>query len=470
VVAVGDGGAILRSSNPTSCGAAAGYRPVPNSLWSAGAGPTLFDVGVGYAVGAGGVAVRIDDAGGVTRVPTGTTADLFGVGVASNSPTSAEATACGCNTVYMDVDAVGAGGTIVRGRAQNGPVAVMAPEPRRTGRDLHDVAVQQGSTASNFRVTAVGDAGIVLSDPAGTGQWTTSFTGSCEILNGIRKDSFSAPAMAVGSHGAVFTDLSGGQTADPGCGPAARLGRYGLVGADGGAFTFGDFPFQGSAADRHLNAPILGAAADPSDGDGYWLLGRDGGVFAFAAPFLGSLAGHPLTATPVAIEPLPTGGGYWIVLANGTVDAFGDAPALGSLAGRLNAPIVSMAATPTGRGYWLVGADGGVFSFGDAAFFGSLGDLRLNGPIVDVAAVPDGAGYWLVGRDGGVFSFGAATFLGSTGDRRLNAPIVGIAADRSGEGYWLGASDGGVFSFGRAVFAGSAGGMRLASPIVDLVR
>jgi hypothetical protein len=36
-----------------------------------------------------------------------------------------------------------------------------------------------------------------------------------------------------------------------------------------------------------LDSPVVAAAAD-SDGDGYWLVGADGGVFAFDAAFHGS--------------------------------------------------------------------------------------------------------------------------------------------------------------------------------------
>jgi hypothetical protein len=36
-----------------------------------------------------------------------------------------------------------------------------------------------------------------------------------------------------------------------------------------------------------LNAPIAGAAIDRANG-GYWLVGVDGGIFAFGAPFYGA--------------------------------------------------------------------------------------------------------------------------------------------------------------------------------------
>ena len=66
------------------------------------------------------------------------------------------------------------------------------------------------------------------------------------------------------------------------------------------------------------------------------------------------------------------GQGYWLVAADGGVFAFGDAPFLGSMGGTpLVAPVVGMAATHHGDGYWLVAADGGIFSFGDAGFLGS---------------------------------------------------------------------------------------------------
>nr|MDA8268696.1 hypothetical protein [Actinomycetota bacterium] len=78
----------------------------------------------------------------------------------------------------------------------------------------------------------------------------------------------------------------------------------------------------------------------------------------------------------------------WLVGADGGVFAFGDAGFYGSMgAVRLAAPVVGMASTPDGHGYWLVGADGGVFAFGDARFSGSMGGVRLAAPVVGIAAV-----------------------------------------------------------------------------------
>ena len=108
----------------------------------------------------------------------------------------------------------------------------------------------------------------------------------------------------------------------------------------------------------------------------------------------------------------PDGNGYWLVASDGGIFSYGDAAFHGSTGGiRLNRPIVGMASTPDGNGYWLVATDGGIFSFGDASFHGSTGAIRLNKPIVGMAATPDGEGYWLVASDGGIFSFGDAGYL-----------------------------------------------------------
>jgi hypothetical protein len=191
-------------------------------------------------------------------------------------------------------------------------------------------------------------------------------------------------------------------------------------------------------------------ASDPV-GTGYWLVGADGGVFAFgSADFYGSTGDTTLNSPVVGIAATPTGGGYWLVGADGGVFAFGDATYHGSMAKtRLAAPITAIVSTHDGDGYWLVAADGGVFAFGEAEFFGSAQALDLARPIVSAAATDTGRGYWLVGADGGVFSFGDAKFEGAQPD--LSRPAAGIAAAPRGKGYWIALADGGVDSFGDGV-------------------
>jgi hypothetical protein len=60
-----------------------------------------------------------------------------------------------------------------------------------------------------------------------------------------------------------------------------------VVASDGGIFTYGSSTFQGSMGATTLNKPIVGMAADSASG-GYWLVGSDGGIFSFTAPFDGA--------------------------------------------------------------------------------------------------------------------------------------------------------------------------------------
>src|SRR6185503_12510961 len=138
---------------------------------------------------------------------------------------------------------------------------------------------------------------------------------------------------------------------------------------------------------------------------------------------------------------------YWLVGSDGGVFAFGNARFEGSLGNfPLAAPITAIVSTRDGNGYWLIGKDGGVFSFGSARFHGSTQSLGVSTAIVGAAATNEGHGYWLVGSDGGVFAFGDARYRGSHPDPGREA--VGIAADPRGHGYWIAYGDGGVSGFG----------------------
>ena len=124
----------------------------------------------------------------------------------------------------------------------------------------------------------------------------------------------------------------------------------------------------------------------------------------------------------MAATSTPDGQGYWLVASDGGLFGFGSAGFFGSTGNiQLNQPIVGMAATPDGQGYWLVAADGGVFSFGSASFYGSPASKPLNRPVIGMAATPGGHGYWLVASDGGIFAFGD-TRAPTAGPARTSAP------------------------------------------------
>ncbi|HZQ28051.1 MAG TPA: hypothetical protein VFA94_10175 [Acidimicrobiales bacterium] len=239
---------------------------------------------------------------------------------------------------------------------------------------------------------------------------------------------------------------------------ATGTAGYYLAGAFGEVKNFGDAANYGDATKLNLNGPIIDAQQVPF-GEGYWLLGTDGGVFSYGkdAKFYGSTGSLKLNAPAIAMAPLFDDDGYLFAAADGGVFSFGphaNAHFRGSMGGKhLNAPIVGIATLPSGTedGYFLVAADGGVFAFGDAAdhFKGSMGGKRLNSPIIGIVPMYDDDGYFLIAEDGGIFAFGSAAdhFKGSMGGKTLNAPIVDMAARADGDGYWLAAMDGGIFAF-----------------------
>ncbi|MGH9024218.1 MAG: hypothetical protein ACRDV9_14155 [Acidimicrobiia bacterium] len=96
-------------------------------------------------------------------------------------------------------------------------------------------------------------------------------------------------------------------------------------------------------AETKLNQPVQSIVPDP-DGEGYWLVASDGGVFAFKAPFRGST---------------------------------------GSMT--FNKPMTGM--VPFGNGYLMVAEDGGVFNYSDRPFSGSLGSNPPVNPVVSITAL-----------------------------------------------------------------------------------
>jgi len=162
----------------------------------------------------------------------------------------------------------------------------------------------------------------------------------------------------------------------------------------------------------------------------------DGHGVVYGAPSYGSTANLHLSKPIVGMASTPSGNGYWLVGADGGVFGFGDAAFHGSLAGlHLAAPIVGITTTQSGMGYWLDGSDGGVFTFGDAGFFGSTPGSQGLSVVGPVFPTPDQRGYWIATSSTGypARAEGFGDVLGCWGGSNAlilpgNAPVVVDAA------------------------------------------
>ena len=134
---------------------------------------------------------------------------------------------------------------------------------------------------------------------------------------------------------------------------------YWIATADAQVFAFGDAVLQAatgaSPAGRRQpegappkpTGPTVAIAASP-DGKGYWLLGRDGGVFSFGVPFHGSVADRHPYGKAVDLRPTESGAGYYVAGTDGAVFAFGDADRRRERAAGGAEAIVDVAFRPTG--------------------------------------------------------------------------------------------------------------------------
>jgi len=254
---------------------------------------------------------------------------------------------------------------------------------------------------------------------------------------------------------------------------------YWLVGSDGGIFTFGSASFYGSTGSLKLQRPVVGITPTKDRG-GYWLVASDGGTFAFGdAGFYGSIPGlglnpagsglpHSLNAPIVGMVPAADGQGYFVVASDGGVFAFGpgasfagSCPGIGGCSG----PAVSVIPDASGNGYWLFTATGNVYTFGDAPYLGATGNV--GSPVTSAVRTPDGRGYWVLVANGTVYGYGDAVNYGSPGGQLggLN-PATAVFTTSDGGGYWVVSAAGAVDPYGDAPNDGGMAGTKLNGAII----
>ena len=334
--------------------------------------------------------------------------------------------------------------------------------------------VTSGTTGSPTGSIAVQNAGDTVCTITLAGSGPNTATGTCSL---------SDTKLSLGSH-SLTASYPGDGNYQSSVSAARSLvitnqsdHGYWLVGADGGIFSFGSAQFHGSTGSLKLQRPVVGITPT-SDRRGYWLEASDGGVFAFGdAGFHGSLPGlgfapagavgsaPKLSAPIVGMVPSVDGGGYFMVGSDGGVFAFGDAHFAGSCPGIGGCRGSAVAVIPdaSGDGYWIATNNGNVYSFGDAPYLGAPG--IQSSPVTSAVRTPDGGGYWILLADGTVYNYGDAEYLGGASGLGGFNPAAAIYATADGGGYWLASATGAVNSYGDAPNDGGTAATHLNAPI-----
>ncbi len=342
------------------------------------------------------------------------------------------------------------------------------PRPQVTSVNPHG-----GGTSGGTTVTIGGNFvnGVSSVDFGGV---SAAFT--ADVANGTV--SASSPAHSPGVVDVTVT-TPGGTSQQTSADQFTYGHGYWLVGSDGGIFSFGSAQFYGSMGATRLQRPVVGIVSTRDRG-GYWLDASDGGVFSFGdAQFYGSIPGlslHPagsglpnsLNAPIVGMVPSHDQGGYFMIGSDGGVFAFGDAHFAGSCPGIGGCSGAAVAVMPdaSGSGYWLITQSGNVYTFGDAPYLGAPG--LQSSPITSAVPTPSGHGYWILDADGQVFAYGDGTPMGNTptGSTGGLNPASAIFATSDGGGYWVSDAQGKVFTFGDAPNDGDMSGTHLNGSII----
>ncbi len=328
-----------------------------------------------------------------------------------------------------------------------------------------DAYVWTRSEGSHRRVS-VSDRGTELTGSTSSvvmsanGRHVAYMTGSSNVAMNLESSGIGGVVMVADLDEQV-RDIGLADVARPVGGGLLTAYRSGEVSGTGGAQTYDDCNADSPITQKRkrpmlASDEVVTSISPTPGGDGYWLFTNLGRVLdCGAAVHFGDLSAITLAGEIIDSVATPTGKGYYMVGADGGVFAFGDAVYRGSVPEALpgvtlDAPIVAITVTGTNRGYRMVAADGGMFNFGDAGYFGSIPEvlpgIPLAGPVIDMVA--SDTGYLIVADDGGIFNFGRSSFHGSLGATAIPERIRTVLVADDLSGYVMFDRDGRSYPFG----------------------
>lgn len=207
---------------------------------------------------------------------------------------------------------------------------------------------------------------------------------------------------------------------------------------------FGDSRIRpASGGDGPCNHEILSLTLRPQN-DGYWVMCDHGHITAYgAAGFYGSAyaqrsqliipnASGPEGNKAGTIISTYTGNGYWVVGWDGIIYAFGDAPTHFGFAPPAGEFFHGAASHNAGYGIWAVATNGTVQVRGAAVHYGNWTGAISNTTQVEIATDVDSTdtnnGYLILSSGGHVQAFGDAVKLGD--------PVITVPSLASADRYY----------------------------------
>lgn len=230
---------------------------------------------------------------------------------------------------------------------------------------------------------------------------------------------------------------------------------YWAVQNDGGVISSGGATFHGSMGGQGYTDFVGGSTW--YDGNGYVLVRSNGNLYCFGTALppgaiIPGAGNPPMSAACVGVYCSPTGQGYWVVGRDGSVFAYGP-----GYYGRITVSnCACLIPSANGAGYWMLTDAGGVTGFGSVGGVASFG--AGSAIIHQGESAPDSSGFVTANAIGGTFPTGNMQFQGSFQSESIPSGgyfIMGCIASGTGGGYGLVDAGGHMYAFGDFINTGN---------------